>query len=70
MVRQGSGSIANIASIVGIRAGIVSVAYSTAKAAVLHLTRWAAVELGEHGVRVNSVSSGPDVTGIFAKARG
>jgi NAD(P)-dependent dehydrogenase (short-subunit alcohol dehydrogenase family) len=59
-----------MASIVGHRAGIGSLAYSTAKAAVLHLTRCAAIELGEHGVRVNSISPGPVVTGIFGKAMG
>jgi NAD(P)-dependent dehydrogenase (short-subunit alcohol dehydrogenase family) len=70
LVRQRSGSIVNMSSIVGIRAGIGSLAYSTAKAAVLHLTRAAAIELGEHGIRVNSVSPGPVVTGIFGKGSG
>lgn len=70
MIRQGSGSIVNMASIAGIQAGIGGVAYSTAKAAVLHLTRCAAVELGEHGIRVNAVSPGPIVTGIFGKGSG
>ena len=70
MVHQRSGSIVNMGSIVGIQAGIGSLAYSTAKAAVLHMTRCAAVELGEHGIRVNSVSPGPVVTGIFGKAMG
>lgn len=70
MIAQGSGSIINMASIVGHRAGIGSLAYSTAKAAVLHLTRCAAIELGEHGVCVNSLSPGPIVTGIFGKTMG
>jgi len=70
MIRQGSGSIINMSSIVGIRAGIGSITYSTAKAAVLHLTRCAAVELGEHGIRVNSVSPGRIITGIFGKGSG
>jgi NAD(P)-dependent dehydrogenase (short-subunit alcohol dehydrogenase family) len=70
MMRQKSGSIINMSSIVGIRAGIGSIAYSTAKAAVRHLTRSAAVELGEYAVRVNSISPGPIVTGIFGKATG
>lgn len=70
MIRQRSGSIINMSSIVGIRAGIGALTYSTAKAAVLHLTRCAAVELGEHGIRVNSVSPGRVVTGIFGKAMG
>jgi NAD(P)-dependent dehydrogenase (short-subunit alcohol dehydrogenase family) len=70
MIGQRSGSIINMASIVGIRAGIGSLAYSTAKAAVVHLTRCAAVELGEHGIRVNSLSPGPISTGIFGKGSG
>src|SRR5437868_4415108 len=44
--------------------------YSAAKAAVIQLTRCAATELGEHGVRVNSVSPGPVVTGLFGKSAG
>jgi NAD(P)-dependent dehydrogenase (short-subunit alcohol dehydrogenase family) len=46
------------------------VIYGVAKAAVLHLTRCAAMELGEDGVRVNSISPGGIATGIFAKAMG
>jgi NAD(P)-dependent dehydrogenase (short-subunit alcohol dehydrogenase family) len=70
MREQHSGSIVNTASINGTRAGMTGLAYSTAKAAVLHLTRCAAVELGEFGIRVNSVSPGPVATGIFAKSLG
>ena len=70
MVRQGSGSIITVASIGGRFAGWSMLDYSAAKAAVIHLTRWAATELGEHGVRVNSVSPGPVVTGIFGKGAG
>src|ERR1043166_5152157 len=51
---QHSGSIVNIGSIAGHRAGYSSsVIYATAKAAVIHLSRCAAMELGEDGVRVN-----------------
>ncbi len=70
MRRAGSGSIINTASINGLRAGIATLTYSTAKAAVIHLTRCAAVELGEDGIRVNSLSPGPIVTGIFGKGAG
>jgi len=37
---------------------------------VIHLTRCAGMELGEHNVRVNSVSPGPIATGILPKALG
>jgi len=70
MARQESGSIINTASINGVRAGFAGLDYSTAKAAVIHLTRCAALELGERGVRVNSLSPGPVLTGIFGKGAG
>jgi NAD(P)-dependent dehydrogenase (short-subunit alcohol dehydrogenase family) len=53
------GSIVNIASISGLRASTLRIAYGTSKAAVIHLTRQQAVELGEWGVRVNCVAPGP-----------
>jgi len=70
MIAQGSGSIITTASVAGYRAGGSSHAYSTAKAAVLHLTRSVAAELGEYNIRVNSVSPGAIVTGIFGKGIG
>jgi NAD(P)-dependent dehydrogenase (short-subunit alcohol dehydrogenase family) len=70
MVDQAYGSIVNIASVAGQVAGWSALGYSAAKAAVIHVTRCAAVELGESRVRVNSISPGPILTGIFAKAAG
>ena len=70
MVSQRTGSIINIASIAGLRGGLAGHAYSAAKGAVLALTRSAAAELGEQGVRVNSISPGGIVTGIFGKSAG
>jgi NAD(P)-dependent dehydrogenase (short-subunit alcohol dehydrogenase family) len=71
MKRQRAGSIVNNGSVAAHLAGYSSsMVYSAAKAAVLHLTRCVAMELGEHGVRVNSVSPGAIATGIFAKALG
>jgi NAD(P)-dependent dehydrogenase (short-subunit alcohol dehydrogenase family) len=70
MLDQEAGSIINIASINGRLAGWSGLDYSSAKAAVIHLTRCAAVELGERGVRVNSISPGPILTGIFGKGAG
>jgi NAD(P)-dependent dehydrogenase (short-subunit alcohol dehydrogenase family) len=70
MMRQESGSIINTASVNGSRAGYITLTYATAKAAVIHLTKCVAVELGPYGVRVNSLSPGPVVTGIFGKAYG
>ncbi|MEH2473587.1 NAD(P)-dependent dehydrogenase (short-subunit alcohol dehydrogenase family) [Nitrobacteraceae bacterium AZCC 2161] len=71
MKRQGSGSIINNGSIAGRVAGYSSsVIYGAAKAAVIHLTKCVAMELGEAGVRVNSISPGAIATGIFGKALG
>lgn len=71
MVRQRSGSIINNGSVAGHLAGLSSsLIYSAAKAAVIHLTRCVAMQLGEQGVRVNSVSPGGIATGMFGKVAG
>ncbi|MBB5046018.1 NAD(P)-dependent dehydrogenase (short-subunit alcohol dehydrogenase family) [Rhodopseudomonas rhenobacensis] len=71
MRRQGCGSIINNGSIAGRLAGFSSsLVYGAAKAAVIHLTKCVAMELGEAGVRVNSISPGAIATGIFGKALG
>ena len=67
MAVQRTGSIINVASVNGIRAGLGGYYYSAAKAASIHLTRCAATELGEKGIRVNSISPGMIATGAFAK---
>jgi NAD(P)-dependent dehydrogenase (short-subunit alcohol dehydrogenase family) len=59
MSTQRSGAIVNIASISGLRASTLRVAYGTSKAAIIHLTKQYAVELGNYGVRVNAVCPGP-----------
>ena len=71
MRAQKSGAIINVGSIAGHRAGYTaSMLYAIAKAAVIHMTRCAAMELGEDGIRVNCISPGVIATGIFAKAMG
>ena len=70
MTPQGSGSIINIASVNGFRAGLGGHYYAAAKAASIHLTRCAAMELGEKGIRVNSISPGMTATGAFGKYGG
>ncbi|HTK14060.1 MAG TPA: SDR family oxidoreductase [Xanthobacteraceae bacterium] len=64
MRTAGSGSVINICSVAGKRVGAPYLAYSVAKAALLQLTRCAAVELGRHKIRVNSVSPGFIATAI------
>jgi NAD(P)-dependent dehydrogenase (short-subunit alcohol dehydrogenase family) len=71
MRKQGFGSIINNGSIAGRLAGFSSsIVYGAAKAAVIHLTKCVAMELGESGIRVNSISPGAIATGIFGKALG
>ena len=53
------GAIVNIASISGLRASTLRVAYGTSKAGVIQLTQQQAVELGEYGIRANAVAPGP-----------
>ena len=55
MIEQGPGTIITNASVAGLRTGYGPHIYSATKAAVIHLTRSVAMELGEHGVRVNCI---------------
>jgi len=59
LLKESAGCIVNIASISGLRASTLRVAYGTSKAAVIQLTRQQAVELGEYGIRSNAVAPGP-----------
>ena len=58
-LKKTKGAIVNIASISGLRASTLRVAYGTSKAAVIQLTLQQAVELGEYGIRANCVCPGP-----------
>lgn len=70
MIERGRGSIINMSSLSAHRAGFNVFGYEVAKAALAHFTRCAAIELGEKGVRVNSISPGPTLTEIFVKRGG
>jgi NAD(P)-dependent dehydrogenase (short-subunit alcohol dehydrogenase family) len=59
MLKTGGGSIVSIASISGLRASTLRVAYGTSKAGLMHLTKQQAAELGNAGIRVNAVAPGP-----------
>ena len=70
MKAGGGGSIVNTASIAGLQAGWGPLAYSAAKAAVIHLTRCAAAELSPAKIRVNAICPGLIATSIFGNAIG
>jgi len=70
MMARGGGSIINTASIAGLQAGWGPLAYSTAKAAVIHMSRCAAAELSPHRIRVNAICPGLIATSIFGTALG
>jgi NAD(P)-dependent dehydrogenase (short-subunit alcohol dehydrogenase family) len=70
MKAQGGGSIISTASVAGMITGLGPHVYSVAKAAVIHLTRSVAMELGEHNVRVNCICPGAIATPIFGKGLG
>ncbi len=58
-LKKTQGAIVNIASISGLRASTLRVAYGTSKAAVIQMTLQQAAELGEYGIRANAVAPGP-----------
>lgn len=68
MKKQGSGSIISTASVAGLRTGFAGHIYSAAKAAIIHLTRTVAMELGENNIRVNCICPGAILTEIFERA--
>jgi NAD(P)-dependent dehydrogenase (short-subunit alcohol dehydrogenase family) len=68
MAPQRAGAIVSTASIAGLQGGIGPHAYTTAKHAVIGLTRSAASELGRHGIRVNAVAPGIMATPLSALA--
>jgi NAD(P)-dependent dehydrogenase (short-subunit alcohol dehydrogenase family) len=59
MIRQGAGTIVNIASIAARRGVLEMAAYNASKAGVVSLTESLACEWGQYGVRVNAIAPGP-----------
>lgn len=62
MVRQGSGRIINIASVLGLVPARLQCAFVAAKAGVVNLTKGMALELGGRGVLVNAIAPGSILT--------
>ena len=77
IIASGGGSIVTLGSITALAGTALAGSYAAAKAAVVNLTKTAAVELRDHGVRVNAVLPGfvatrlvTDQTGAFETAFG
>jgi NAD(P)-dependent dehydrogenase (short-subunit alcohol dehydrogenase family) len=70
MVPQGHGSIVNVSSTYGRVGGAGASVYVASKHAVEGLTKAAALEVAESGVRVNVVAPGPIETGMLNRFTG
>jgi len=68
--KQGGGSIINTGSIEGVTAGRSALVYSAAKAAVIHMSKTAAMPLGEDKIRVNCICPGYIATPLSANTVG
>ena len=70
MKAGGSGSIVNVSSIAGVGGSGSNPAYTSGKHAVVGLTRQAAIENGQHGIRVNAVCPGAVLTPMLVESFG
>ncbi|MFI5720317.1 SDR family NAD(P)-dependent oxidoreductase [Nocardia sp. NPDC051750] len=68
MTENGGGSIINLSSVGGVQAGGGVMTYRASKAAVIHFTKSAAIELAQHDIRVNCIAPGNIPTDLLAKA--
>ena len=70
LAQGGGGAVVNNASVLGWRAQREQAHYAAAKAGVMALTRCAALDVAEHGIRVNAVAPSIATHPFLAKAAG
>lgn len=68
MLAQGGGSIVNTASFLSVHSMALQTAYVASKAALLGLTKNAAIEYADAGIRINAVAPGGIPTGMMAQS--
>lgn len=68
MLKTGGGAVVNIASIAGLNGILYAAQYCASKHAVVGLTKAAAVEYAQQGIRVNAVAPGAIKTDILQGA--
>lgn len=67
MMRQKSGSIINMSSVVGVHGNAGQANYSASKAGMIGLAKSIAQELGSRGIRANAIAPGFIITDMTAK---
>lgn len=67
MIRQKSGRIINISSVVGLMGNVGQASYAAAKAGIIGLTKTIAKEVGTRGITVNAIAPGFITTDMTAK---
>lgn len=64
-LRRQGGTIVNIASTAGLKSGVRQIAYGASKAAVINMTQSIALEVGQYGIRINSICPGAVFTDLY-----
>ncbi len=67
MIRQKSGRIINISSVIGLMGNVGQASYAAAKAGIIGLTKTIAKEVGTRGITVNAIAPGFITTDMTAK---